>query len=390
MTESEKYVAKLCEKSFLPFWSFANPLGKRGKELCDVLIVCSNTIIIISVKDISVSKHKERSVVYDRWVNQAVHESVKQIYGAERYLKNVDEVILKGKKAKVKLPTKKNRVIHRIAIAFGSDDDFPLPTGNFGKGYVSVIDEKTTFILLDELDTISDFTDYLIAKEEFEKDKTILIATETDFLAFYLDGGLKMDIPPNTLISGRDLWEDYVLSRDYAEWQDDIAVSYVWDFMIKNLHAHHINDDTPDERRHELEEAIRTINLEPRINRIELGEMLESAIKEKVNARMLRPLEESKHAYVFMPLTDKNWSEKEGELELRCMVARYENPTAERIIGISIGSNANGDSCYDICTLDVPEMDNDFIDTVKKIKDELGYFINPRISEWKSIRKKSN
>lgn len=388
MTPSEQYVATLCEKSFLPFWSFANPLGKKEKELCDVLIVCGHTIIIISVKDISLSKHNDKLVVYERWVNQAVNESVKQIYGAERYLQDVEEVILKGKKTRIKLPKKANRIIHRIAIAFGSDDDFPLPTGNFGKGYVSVFDEKTTFTLLDELDTITDFTDYLIAKEKFEGDKTILIPTESDFLAFYLNGGLKMKIPNDAVISGRDLWKDYIASKEYAEWREDIAVSYVWDFMIRHLHRHHINEDTTDVRREELEEAIRTINLEPRINRIELGEMLNSAIKDKVKARMLRPLEGSKHAYVFMPLTDKNWKEKEGELELRCMVARYENPSAEKIIGISMGSNANGDSCFDICTLDIPEMNDEFIKTVKQIKEELGYFTNPRISTSKLLRKK--
>ena len=44
MTPSEKFVSELCEKSFLPFWSFASPLGKKNKELCDVLVVCNNTI----------------------------------------------------------------------------------------------------------------------------------------------------------------------------------------------------------------------------------------------------------------------------------------------------------------------------------------------------------
>ena len=51
MTPSERYVDNLCKKSFLPFWSFPNPLGKKGKELCDVLVVCGHTIILISVKE---------------------------------------------------------------------------------------------------------------------------------------------------------------------------------------------------------------------------------------------------------------------------------------------------------------------------------------------------
>lgn len=383
MTPSEKYVSELCEKSFLPFWSFPNPVGKKNKELCDILIVCGNTIIIISVKDISVSEHDDKLIRYERWIKKAIHDSVDQIYGAERFLNSVDEVFSKDKKAKIKLPHKAARIIYRIAIAFGSDDDFPLLTGNFGKGYVSVFDEKSTYTILNELDTINDFTDYLIAKEKFIADKIIHIPHEIDFLAFYLQTGLDVNVPNGAIIAGRDLWEGYIESSEYIKWREDIAVSYIWDFMIQQLHERHINSTTTDEWKEELEEAIRTINLETRINRIELGEILDDAIKNKVNARMLRPSPGTTHAYVFMPLTDKNWKRKEGELELRCMVARYENPTATKVIGISIGSNSKGESCFDICTIFIPEMNEEFIRTAKLIKDELGYFKNPIIKRNK-------
>lgn len=67
MTPSEKYVSELCEKSFLPFWSFPSPLGKKDKELCDVLVVCGNDIVIISIKDIKVSSHTDEIIQYERW-----------------------------------------------------------------------------------------------------------------------------------------------------------------------------------------------------------------------------------------------------------------------------------------------------------------------------------
>ena len=143
MTPSEKYVSELCEKSFLPFWSFPNPIGKKGKELCDIFVVCHNTIIIISVKDITVSQHKNESIQYKRWAKKAITDSSDQIHGAERFLENVDEVFSKNRKNKIKLPPKKSRIIHRIAIAFGSKDNFPLPFGDFGKGFVHIFDEKT-------------------------------------------------------------------------------------------------------------------------------------------------------------------------------------------------------------------------------------------------------
>jgi hypothetical protein len=51
VTESEELVYRLCTKSFLSLWSYPNPRGKRGKELCDILVVCEPDIIIFSVKE---------------------------------------------------------------------------------------------------------------------------------------------------------------------------------------------------------------------------------------------------------------------------------------------------------------------------------------------------
>ena len=39
LTESEKFVAGISERAFLTLWTHPNPVGKKGKELCDCLIV---------------------------------------------------------------------------------------------------------------------------------------------------------------------------------------------------------------------------------------------------------------------------------------------------------------------------------------------------------------
>ena len=64
--ESEQLVYDICKKSFLSLWSYANPLGKNLKELCDVLIVCDPDIIIISVKDISITDSGDISTDWKR------------------------------------------------------------------------------------------------------------------------------------------------------------------------------------------------------------------------------------------------------------------------------------------------------------------------------------
>ncbi len=387
MTPSEKYVSELCEKSFLPFWSFPNPLGKKGKELCDVLVICDDIIILISVKDISVSNHEDESVNYERWVKNAITNSVKQLYGAERFLKKASAVFLKDRKTIINLPPSDSRKIYRIAIAFGSKDNFPLPTGEFGNGFVSVFDEQSTFVILNELDTITDFVNYLEAKEKFVSNKRILIPREIDFLSIYLQTGFDfgLGVSPNVIASAEGLWEGYVNSEEYRQWRKNKYPSYLWDYFIQKIFEYHIDQDTTSEKRSQFEEALRYMNLESRINRIELSTLFENTAGGKLNARMLQPLEGANHCYVFVPLSKKNWEEKEKELQLRCIVARMLNSKTQNVIGISRGSNGR-EEVFDICFISISEIDENFVQFAEEIQKKLGYFRNPVRSNSKSFR----
>ncbi|WMJ74154.1 hypothetical protein RCC89_13405 [Cytophagaceae bacterium ABcell3] len=387
MTPSEKFVSDLCLKSFLPFWSFQSPLGKKTKELCDILVLCNDIIIIISVKDISPSTNSEESINYERWVKKAIYDSSEQICGAERYLNTVDEIVLNDRKTTVKLPEKSKRKIYRIAVAFGSKPNYPLPTGDFGNGFVHVFDELSTSVIFNELDTIKDFINYLDAKENFFLNKTFFIPREVDFLALYIENSLDFNLPYDTIVAEYGMWESYCKSKPYLQWQKEIQPSFIWDNLINHLYKHHIKPDTSVEKREELELAVRQMNLEPRINRIELVMVLENAIKNKVSARMLKPLPGNKYTYVFIPLTNKNWNKKEKELQLRCVVARVVNPDVETIIGISLGGGFKGkESVFDVCFLHVPIIDDDFVKNAKEIQSNLGYFTNTKLSYSKDFR----
>ncbi|WP_422080111.1 hypothetical protein [Ulvibacterium sp.] len=386
MTPSERFVYDLCQKSFLPFWSFPNPIGKKNKELCDVLVVCDKYIIIISVKDISVSNDSEDEVQYKRWVKKAVHDSAKQANGAARFIEDKTEILAKDRSTHIKLPSKKSRKVFKIAVAFGSPKKFPLPMGNFENGFVHVFDEESTITIINELDTITDFVNYLEAKEKFIPEKYLFAASEVDFLAFYIDTQFEFDMEPNSFVLDSGLWESYVQSLEYLKWQSEIQVSFFWDRMIKNLYDYHITLENGTLERDNLEEALKHINLEKRAERIELGMILENARKVGVNARMLKTLEGKNHTYVFMPLNEKNWQNKKQELIMRCMVARLENPNTEKIIGIGVGSAEKDGLWYDLAFLDIPELDEEFIAQVNDIKNEYGYFKNPKYSNSKDMR----
>ena len=86
LTSSEKYVTELCKRSFLKIWTHPNPIGKKGKELCDCLIVCGSHIIIISVKDIEYKNTGDKTGM-ERWERSAIEKSISQIYGAEIWLR---------------------------------------------------------------------------------------------------------------------------------------------------------------------------------------------------------------------------------------------------------------------------------------------------------------
>src|SRR5689334_7193964 len=92
MTPSEKLVYKLCTQSFLSFWSYPNPKGKKGKELCDVLVVCEPDILIISVKEIQF-KDTGDEVGRERWRKKAIAESCAQVYGAVSWIKANTHVV---------------------------------------------------------------------------------------------------------------------------------------------------------------------------------------------------------------------------------------------------------------------------------------------------------
>jgi hypothetical protein len=48
-------------------------------------------------------------------------------------------------------------------VALGGRREGPVSQGDFGKGFVHVFDERSLDIVLSELDTVTDFVQYLLA-----------------------------------------------------------------------------------------------------------------------------------------------------------------------------------------------------------------------------------
>ncbi|HHM0706335.1 TPA: hypothetical protein ACRE7Y_002788, partial [Yersinia enterocolitica] len=136
--ESERYLANLCEKTFLSLWSYPNVYtneGKKsangdGKELCDLLVVFGNHVIIFSDKDISFKDSGDLEVDWGRWVKKAVLKSALQLYGAENWIIERPERVFLDPKCQIpfplEMPSPDQIKIHRVAVAKNATKRFSL------------------------------------------------------------------------------------------------------------------------------------------------------------------------------------------------------------------------------------------------------------------------
>jgi hypothetical protein len=123
----------------------------------------------------------------ERWKRKAIDESIKQLRGAERFLETATRVVRSDGSLGLPLPAKAARRIHRIAVACGSEREVPYTCGEEdGGGFVHVFDEVTFETLIAELDTITDFLDYLTGKEAHLTKAPLVCFGEENLLACYL------------------------------------------------------------------------------------------------------------------------------------------------------------------------------------------------------------
>lgn len=271
MTESEILVNKLCEKVFLSLWTIASPIGKEaGKELCDALVVFDNKIIIISVKDIKYKETEKIEIGWDRWNKTAIEKSIKQLKGAKRFLDDSNTVRSQDGKVTIQLPEKNDRIYFFLTISLGSQREVPvvLPENEV----IRFLDEYNLDILFSELDTVSDFIEYLQKKEDFLKKSKKIIGSEEDILAFYLHQNRAFPENADLLIFGDDLWKEVSNKKEYKIKKKIDKISIFWDSLIEEF----INLRDPsivkipgyfDPTNKNIELALRTLAKENRFSR---------------------------------------------------------------------------------------------------------------------------
>jgi hypothetical protein len=383
LNAAEKFVAQHCQGTFLSLWGMANPIGKdTTKELCDYFVVCDPHVLIISVKDICLGTELNKAKA-DRWTRKAIEESAKQVYGAERYLTGA--VAVNDHKGRtIILPPSDRRRTHRLCVAFGSEGQVGINMGNFGKGFVHVLDETSFPTILRELDTISDLTDYLEAKCAYlENGPRLITFGEEQLLAFYLSNQRSFPNSADVVLLDETLWPGLVQSKQFQARVAADRISYAWDNVIeyisKDLLAGTLMYISPPT---EAEMVLRILAHEKRFYRRSLAEAMNTVIFEgKVRARMVRSM--SGIVYVFLAVQrDEDRQYRIAELSARCFAAHLHHRDARIIVGLATESakDARAGLSFDLFMIDQPDWTEEDEKHAIFARDELGFFKAPQIS----------
>jgi len=280
VTDTERMLAQFCERSFLKLWSYPNPYKDDGDELCDLLAVFGEYVFIFFDRESQLSEipDKDLQVLWDRWKRNVVDRQVKTAHGAERYIRNGRPIFLDAK-GTTPFPLTINLqkvVVHKIIVAHGAKEACKQMSeqniyGSLAISYcesdggsthlfhieidkrkpVHIFDSHNLPIVLSELDTVSDFSDYLDEKlRAVAKFDSLMYCGEEDLLGHYLLNydkttqrhiiGTKRD-DVNGVMIGEGEWHDFIKTDLYKNTKDEDRISYFWDELIQRTCQNALN-----------------------------------------------------------------------------------------------------------------------------------------------------
>jgi hypothetical protein len=436
ITPSEKYLKKLGDRAFLSLWSYSGIYrdqqqgGKgQGKELCDLLVVFENHIIIFSDKYIEFPESGDLKLDWSRWYRRAIKESAKQIFGAERWIKTFPQRLFIDRNCTqpfpIPFPALEKAQFHRVVIVHGVAqpckkyfgggsgslmiDNTIIGDAHCGKecqpfvigqvepekGFVHIFDDVTLDVVLQTIDTVTDFTNYLNRKEIFLSGKiSVFVPGEEELLAFYLqkldrNGEHGFILPRddlNALTLDEGFWEEFINSAARKSQIEADRISYSWDALIETFNRHILEDTQYYAFPHGVVNQGTTVKFLARENRTRrrmltklLYELLSKTSPDKLGLRVVLPSSDGEPYYVFLLLPiPENKSENEYRkmrreiLHSYCMVTKYKFPDAKDIIGFATESGRGKYGSEDLIYLDSREWTEENQATAEGFHNEIG------------------
>jgi hypothetical protein len=428
---SERFLQSLCERSFLSLWSFPGLYRAPGKELCDLLVVCDRDCIVFSDKHCAFARTGDLQLDWSRWFRKAVASSTRQALRAVRWIREHPERIYLDPKCRktfpLEVPSASTARFHVVVVAQGvsaacrdwlggsgslminsdvrglESHTMPFVVGDAAPDgpFVHVLDDTSLRVVLNTLDTITDFVGYLQQKERFLRGRRrIAAAGEEELLALYLkdvdDSGIHNFVFPEDvgdIVVDQGHWQLFQNHPQRLRQLDADRVSYAWDGLIEAFSRHAMAGT----QYHawpkgvaSTERIVRFMAREPRLRRRILAhhlvDMLRSTPAHLRRIRVAGPSRVGDPHYVFVltPYSDKHSYEtnrvvRRNYLESCCLVTKLKYPEAEDIVGIATNSGRNAVGSEDAIYLDAREWSDEMKAQAERDHVELGILQSPTI-----------
>ena len=392
-TASERYLARLCERSFLSLWSHPNVFRAPNKELCDLLVVFGDHVIVFSDKSCAL---KPGPHGWSRWFRSAISDSASQLHRAAGWVRAHRDQLFMDVRCTVRFPFElpSNPKVHLIAVAIGaaaacredfgggsgslvitpaSDGTEPFTVGDLDpdKPFVHVLDETSLDLVMRELDTVDDFVRYLVAKESFVRSGQLVSAAgEEDLLAYYLqrfdettgDHAFVFDDNPTGVVID-EMWEAFTRTAEYRAKKEADKISYLWDGMIESVakcaaEGRLVTGNEFPLQAHE--QGLRLLAAERRVVRRGLAKSLRDVLlrsdTQDLFARTMPSGSHRDHGYVF--LTIKRRADFRSEERYRtfrqrtlmhyCDTVKLRQPSTSVLVGLGFGAQSERDGSIDM------------------------------------------
>lgn len=412
VTPTEQLLKNLGERSFLRFWSHANPYMTPTRELCDLLVVCGDYVIIFSDKSIDFQFHSDEQVAWRRWFREAIDKSARQLNGTVRRLFELQTPIYKDRLCTVPLgipiPSPEKARVYRVAVVSRStevddatppqpflaidgalvgdqhveDRATPFKLGDVSPAaeFVHVMDIAGLRAVLSDLDTITDFARYLDAREAFIRGQAGNSAASewcmlTRFLFSFTDAGEPLPLdsanPGYTQLSNAE-WQAESTKAAFEARKRANHDSYLWDWLVDrqaDMVERQSFEFSTYNSVQDAERVVRYLALEPRLNRRLLGKAWKEAWSievrgKNVNTRTVTHSAEDTPTYVFLTLKHPDGMVHGQYCNLRrewlkkmVLASLIDFPTSKMIIGIA-SELGQPPASYDLLHFNVAEDAN--------------------------------
>ncbi|WP_426256919.1 hypothetical protein [Sphingomonas sp. DC2300-3] len=420
LTESEALLASLCEQSFFALWTYPNLFKKAAKEMIDLMVVFRNDVLLFSDKSCAYPETDNPELDWKRWYSRAVAKSAHQVQQAERWLRSQPTRIFLDAKATeplpIDLPPPDTLKIHRICVATGAaghcrrvtgqpmlgldftatDDEAPLRIGTVPEahGFLHVFDADSLALVMRELDTISDFVEYLDAKADLVAGGKFKGApTEADLLAYYLHHGRTFPDAQQEFVLQSNLWRQVEAQQPFQQGRELNRRHRLWDRLIDRVTRLYLAEELQfgnETTMSDHERLVRVMASESRFYRRILSQAIEDRAERARGGWIgsILPSQDLNVLYVLLmgpgarrDQYEEYRTQRSQELVLRCYAAKAARPQARFIVGIGLDAPGGEGSSEDLVYLDTLDWTAEEAQKAEDIRRDLGYFVEGKMQE---------